>query len=62
MPAREMNDFWAADEALKTQVIKTLASTGAVAIVTEEELPDFASPPEWQRVGDTDYSVYLLRR
>jgi len=61
MPAAEVGSFWAADSLVKSQITKTFASTGAVAIVTKN-VPSSVSTTDWQRIGNTDYYAYILSR
>lgn len=53
--------FWEADLTLKHEVIKTFARTGAKAIVAEKP-PSGADFSGWQKIGNTDYYIYLLKR
>jgi hypothetical protein len=53
------NDFWMADESVKTRVIETFAKAGANIIVANA-VPSGASTGGWQRIGNTDYYVYFL--
>ena len=61
IPEGEVDDFWAADQMVKSQVIKTFAGAGAKAIVTTN-VPDSASTSGWERIGNTDYYAYILSR
>jgi hypothetical protein len=53
------NIFWIMDDALKVKVFKILKGTGAKAIVAEN-LPACVSASGWQKIGNTDYHVYLF--
>jgi len=55
------NDFWMADEAIKSQIIETFAKAGANIIVAHT-MPAWASTEGWQKIGDTGYYVYFLSR
>ncbi len=53
------NDFWMADEAVKSRIIETFAKAGADIIVASA-VPIGASTEGWQRIGNTDFYVYFL--
>jgi hypothetical protein len=55
---QEADKFWAANDFVKSEVIKTLARTGAKVIVAL--VPKNVATTGWQKVGDTDYHVYIL--
>jgi hypothetical protein len=55
---QEAHKFWAADDFVKSQVIKTFARTGAKVIVARA--PRNASTTGWHRIGNTDYYAYIL--
>jgi 4-amino-4-deoxy-L-arabinose transferase-like glycosyltransferase len=58
----DVEKFWAADAALKRQVIETFARTGAKVVVAEG-IPQWANNADgWQRIGTTNYYVYILSR
>ncbi|HEX8423861.1 MAG TPA: hypothetical protein VF634_10645, partial [Pyrinomonadaceae bacterium] len=58
----DVEKFWAADAARKAEVIHTFARTGAKVIVAEG-IPPWTSPPDgWQKIGTTNYYVYVLSR
>ncbi|HEX8130230.1 MAG TPA: hypothetical protein VF527_14090 [Pyrinomonadaceae bacterium] len=58
----DVEKFWAGDAALKAQVVETFARTGARVIVAEG-IPQWASGTDgWQRVGATNFYVYVLSR
>ena len=61
IPEGDVDDFWAADQMVKSEVIKTFAGAGAKAIVTTK-VPDSASTSGWERIGNTDYYAYILSR
>lgn len=60
IPRGNTDSFWEASSTLKEEVIATFARTGAKAIVVEK-LPSGADSHGWQKIGNTDYYVYLLR-
>jgi hypothetical protein len=59
IPRRDANDFWAANDALQSQVLRTFGKTGAKLIVADR-VPSFAAPLDWERIGNTGYYVYVL--
>jgi hypothetical protein len=59
MPGNE-ESFWAADPYVKSQVIKSFASTGAKAIVAKEG-PSYGSSIGWQIIENTGHYVYMLQ-
>jgi len=59
IPSKEVANFWAADDSIKSQVIKTFATTGA-RVVVANKVPGIVSKGEWQRMGHTSYHVRIL--
>ena len=57
---QEGDKFWTANHSVKSEVINTLAKTGAKVIVAQ--VPSSAPTIGWQRIGNTDYYAYLLPR
>jgi hypothetical protein len=56
----DVEKFWAADAALKRQVIETFTRTGAKVVVAEG-IPQWANNADgWQRIGATNYYAYFL--
>jgi hypothetical protein len=56
---REVADFWAADQTIKSEIIETFASTGAKAILAD--VPDRSRPGEnWERVANSNWYMYSL--
>jgi len=55
---QEADNLWAANDFVKSQVIKTFTRTGAKVIVAR--VPRYASTIGWQRIGNTDYYAYIL--
>jgi len=53
--------FWALNDSVKSKVLKTLTETGAKLIVAQN-LPSYISASGWQRIGNTDYYVYVLEK
>jgi hypothetical protein len=58
---RDRFHFWAADPQVKSQVIETLANTGAKMIVADT-VPNYFSTSGWQKIENTGYYVYLLSK
>lgn len=54
-----LNNFWAADDSVKSQVINAFVRTGAKVIVASN-VPSLASTRGWKRIGNTDYYAYIL--
>ena len=52
--------FWHAPAAVKAEVIRAFAGTGAAALIAEP-LATGEVPAGWQGVGDTGYLIYWLR-
>ncbi|MCK4261032.1 MAG: hypothetical protein KAX49_18800 [Halanaerobiales bacterium] len=61
IPSRDVVNFWAADHLIKSRVIKTFAGTGAKVIVARD-IQKCAPTNGWQRIGNTDYYAYILKR
>ncbi len=59
--AKDVNDFWASDEAIKAKVMKTFADAGALAVVTKNK-PDLSPMKGWKRISETNYFVYFLSK
>ena len=53
-------DFWHADKALQQGVLQAFFDAGVKAVVAEY-VPDDAALSGWQRVGDSNYHIYLFR-
>lgn len=58
-PTGDVENFWAANPSTRKEVINTLASTGARAIVADNAA-SWASNEGWRQIGNTPYYVYLL--
>jgi len=58
---RYVERFWAADSAVKSRALETLASTGAKVVVVERP-PHGAVSTGWIRIGDTDFYAYRLAK
>ena len=52
--------FWAASASTRTQILKAFEKTGARAILMRGA-PPLSSEPHWERLGQTDYYLYVLR-
>ena len=60
IPPSDIMQFWTAGERIQAEIIETLFSTGARAIVAETPLD---VPVEgWKRIGQTEYYVWILKR
>ena len=59
IPRRDEHDFWAANEAIRSQALSTFGKTGAKLIVADR-VPSYASTFGWERIGTTGYYVYVL--
>jgi hypothetical protein len=57
----EAYPFWLGDEAKNSEVIQAFRLAGAQAIVAEK-VPDYITPTGWQRVGQSNYYIYLLNQ
>lgn len=55
----DASDFWEGNNSLQQSVLQAFASTGAKAVVAEY-VPDYAQLKDWQRVGDSNYYIYVL--
>jgi 4-amino-4-deoxy-L-arabinose transferase-like glycosyltransferase len=51
--------LWRGDSALQQSVLQAFASTGASAVVAEY-VPGYARLDGWQRVGSTNYFIYVF--
>jgi len=60
IPPSDLMQFWSADDREKSEIIETLFSTGARAIVAER--PPYIPVTEWKRVGQTEYYVWISDR
>lgn len=60
IPPSDVMRFWTADADEKSAVIETLFGTGVRAIIAEA--PPHASMAGWQRIGQTEYYVWMLDR
>ena len=59
-PGNEAEKFWTVDELTRAQAIAAIAGTGARVIVAEAA-PSWAMQEGWQRLGNTNYLVYVLQ-
>jgi hypothetical protein len=59
IPLNGVSSFWASDNEHKTRVLHLLASTGSVALVTQN-IPDNEHSEGWAKVGNTNYYILLL--
>src|SRR5438445_712033 len=50
--------FWAASASTRTQILKAFEKTGARAILMRGA-PPLSSEPHWERLGQTDYYLYV---
>jgi hypothetical protein len=53
------DNFWNADDVVKSKVFDTFRKTGAKAVVTNL-VPGDIHPPGWQQLAGTDHFVYML--
>lgn len=53
------DEFWLASPEKRKEIIDLLSRTGLKALVSDD-LPDDADTRGWQKVGSSDYYVYLL--
>jgi hypothetical protein len=53
------DEFWAASPLVRQQIVTTLAHAGVKALVAGN-IPNEPDASAWQRVGQTDYYVYLI--
>lgn len=60
VPKRDVDKFWHAPDDVKRKVIEAFAGTGVKAIVANQ-IPLGHADPGWQRIGDSDHFVYVLR-
>jgi hypothetical protein len=58
-PGGEAKKFWAVDELTRAQALAAIAGTGA-RVVVAETAPSWARQEGWQRLGNTDYLIYVL--
>jgi len=61
IPSAEVNNYLSAKNSVKSQVLEAFAQTGARAIVTGH-VPDHSSAGGWQKIVNTDYYAYFLKR
>jgi len=59
MPHRDANAFWVANDAVRSQALRTFGETGAKLVVADRG-PGYASTRGWERIGNTEYYVYVL--
>jgi hypothetical protein len=59
IPSADVDEFWAANDAVRSQALSTFGKTGAQLIVADR-VPSYASTLGWNRVGNTGYYVYVL--
>jgi hypothetical protein len=59
IPNRHVADFWAANNSIKSQVLKTFATAGAKVIVARN-VPSFVCTSDWKRIGNSGYHAYIL--
>jgi hypothetical protein len=60
IPPSDVMQFWSANEREKSEVIETLFSTGARAIIAETPLD--VPVKGWKRIGQTEYYARILDR
>ena len=62
IPRRVEDEFWAANEAVRSQVLKTFGKTGAKLIVADR-VPRYASTLGWEKIGHTGfYCLFVASR
>jgi hypothetical protein len=56
-------NFWAADDAVKSDVLKAVEGTGARVIVNKigRNIEKFTPSNDWKKIGNTDYYAYFFR-
>jgi hypothetical protein len=59
IPRRDENEFWEANDAIRSQALSTFGKTGAKLVVADR-VPSYASVLGWERIGNPGYYVYLL--
>jgi hypothetical protein len=59
IPDEYIDDFWKSKDDVKNELIKTFKTTGAKALIAKD-IPLPVHKEGWQRVGNTDYYVYML--
>jgi hypothetical protein len=59
IPQRDAQAFWTGNEAVRAQALRAFGKTGAKLIVADK-VPSYAAPLGWERIGDTDFYVYVL--
>ena len=59
IPPGDIMQFWTAEDREKSEVIETLYSTGARAIIAETP-PSYVSMAGWRRIGRTGYYARIL--
>lgn len=59
-PGGEAEKFWAVDEITRAQTIAAIAGTGA-RVVIADAAPGWAIHEGWQRLGNTNYLIYVLQ-
>jgi len=59
-PGGEAEKFWAVDGLTRARALAAIAGTGARVVVAEAG-PGWAMQEGWQRLGDTNYLIYVLR-
>ena len=59
IPRPVENEFWAANDAVRSQALRTFSKTGAKLIVAERA-PSIAATLGWERIGNTGSYVYAL--
>ena len=60
-PEDDEKAFWASGKETRKRVLDTFSKAGA-DIVVGSQVPKSAADEGWQRIGDTDYHVYFVRR
>jgi hypothetical protein len=60
IPDAEAERFWRADHSTRSQVIQTIAGTGAKALIAEWVSPE-ASLDGWERIGHSRHFIYRLQ-
>lgn len=59
IPRRDENAFWAANDTVRSQALRTFGKTGAKLVVADR-VPSYASTLGWERIGNTGYYVSVL--
>ena len=59
-PEDEAKKFWDVDEVTRSRALAALGGTGARVVVAENG-PSWATQEGWQRLGNTNYLIYVLQ-